>query len=420
MKKLLWVCMMVLIAASVMGTSEFLIVYSAGLSLRGEREPFHSTELIIDVPSSIMVNSFIGSHTYDSLQLIPKDNYRERNELQKWLGKRILWRDEDGSLKEYQLISANPVVLKGPEGYFSPQKGGPVFPEITLPNPNAQLNIQFPRTYSGPFQYNYLFNGLGWKVFYNLHLGDDKTAFLSGNVELSNQTDMHWITENLYLFSGEIFRAGRFVSPPVARSAMMMMDESMVPEAMSVEGYRLYPVEGRVELPPNTTSYQPFIQSGLPYRKTNEYVAGSTDFTPLDQIIQIKQLPFDLPAGLIRSYTDLDGKVIFVGEYQTTNKNKNEELDIPIGRIYDLMAKREMIDSARFGKTSIDSYRITIRNFAEETRDALIKIPIFANAQITVDHHAFTRPRADLVLIVLETIHPLQTIEINYEIRFDR
>jgi hypothetical protein len=109
-----------------------------------------------------------------------------------------------------------------------------------------------------------------------------------------------------------------------------------------------------------------------------------------------------------------------VGESRITDKNKGDELDIPIGKVYDLLAKREMIDSARFGKTSIESYRITVRNFSEESTHALIKIPVYSNAQVVVDHYRFTRPRADLLMIILDPIHPLQTIEVNYEIRFDR
>ncbi len=420
MKKALWIVSLVLISVSLLGSSEYLIVYPGGLSLRGDHAILEENPIKLNVPSSILVNSFLGSLAYQSLQLHPKSSFQLKRELDQWVGKPLLWRLEDGSIKEYLVLSSDPVLVQGPEGVFVMPNPTPIFPKVSIPDPNTRLEIHFDSASQKEFQYFYLFNGLSWTIYYNLLLDRSNQAYLSGNIELANRTDMDWRTDNLFLFSGQIFQESAYSNQAFARSAMLMMEDTMAPESLQAEGYRLYPIHGSIEISPNSVSYQPFVQVPISYRKTHEYIAGSTEFTPLNQIIQIDKLPLDLPAGLIRTYADTDETTLFVGESRITDKNKGDELDIPIGKVYDLLAKREMIDSARFGKTSIESYRITVRNFSEEPTHALIKIPVYSNAQVVVDHYQFTRPRADLLMIILDPIHPLQTIEVNYEIRFDR
>ena len=79
-------------------------------------------------------------------------------------------------------------------------------------------------------------------------------------------------------------------------------------------------------------------------------------------------LGLPLPMGVVRVYkADSDGDAIFVGEDHIKHTPKNEELDLMLGRAFDVTARGKQVDYKRIADNVYEnSYEIEVKNAKKE------------------------------------------------------
>jgi hypothetical protein len=79
-------------------------------------------------------------------------------------------------------------------------------------------------------------------------------------------------------------------------------------------------------------------------------------------------LGLPLPSGVVRVYkADSDGDAIFVGEDHIDHTPKNEEIDLMLGRAFDVTARGKQVDHKRIADNVFEnSYEIEVKNAKKE------------------------------------------------------
>ena len=83
---------------------------------------------------------------------------------------------------------------------------------------------------------------------------------------------------------------------------------------------------------------------------------------------EASHLGLPLPMGVVRVYkADSDGDAIFVGEDHIKHTPKNEELDLMLGRAFDVTARGKQVDYKRIADNVYEnSYEIEVKNAKTE------------------------------------------------------
>lgn len=403
--------------------SEYLVVYPDGYSLKNEEIKVGGKVFSAEIPSSIMPSTLIFSPAAKGYEITAPKLFDLDKELEKNTGKTIKWLFPDGRLESYELLSFNPIVLKGSSGIFNPNSGIPVFPEVSEFERRTFLQAGFSQQVE-ECSYSYLFSGIGYSVNYSLTI-KDKFLSLTGNLEMSNSLSIPLKTDNLYIFSGSAnFSTSDSVSPTIKyRSneiASGLMDYSSPSE---ISDYRLYKMEGSYEIPSGMKKYFNFYSSEEKFSKiykfSSYYSNPSGEYTPMDQTIKITKLSKDLPAGKARIFMDFEGKKIFLGEDTVSNKSLGDSLEVSYGKSSDILGKLEMTASRREGNTYIQSYRFNAKNLGEVLKFVSFEMTIPQDSLVTADNIKYSRPKANLISIDL-TVFPKKEEEVLFEIQFNR
>jgi hypothetical protein len=84
-----------------------------------------------------------------------------------------------------------------------------------------------------------------------------------------------------------------------------------------------------------------------------------------------------LPKGIIKIYKEYDNQLLIVGEDHIAHTPKDEKIDLRIGKAFDIMAERKILERKREGKNN-EKMKISInfRNRKNEDIEILVTEPI--------------------------------------------
>jgi hypothetical protein len=238
-----------------------------------------------------------------------------------------------------------------------------------------------------PVDLSYLTHGLSWAADYVAELSpDEKTINLNGWVTLTNMSGIAYKDAKLQLVAGEVNQVQPAEPAPMmeAMDAVGGVRQKMVEQAAFE--YHLYSLDRPTTLKENQTKQVALLAAdAIPVEKQylllnvaqlgNNYGSriGETQRVNAEVRMKIKNeeashLGIPLPSGVVRVYkADSDGNAIFVGEDHIDHTPKNEQLDLLLGRAFDVTARGKQVSYERISDNVYENaYEIEVKNAKKE------------------------------------------------------
>lgn len=250
-----------------------------------------------------------------------------------------------------------------------------------LPEPDGQalraeaaLEITLDSTEARPTELTlgYLTEGLSWHADYIADLAPDGTVDLTAHVTLDNDLQTRFAFSDLRLVAGEVSR--KSAAPPMmARGqaeSMMAMDVAMAPAPIEVGDRYLYDTGLEITLEPGERKQVALFQiSGIAAERRYSFdgLAGLGGPDQVGPVQATLELVFDnperdqgepLPAGSIRVYEALDegeGQPVFSGEADIGHTPVGGEVELSLGRAFDVTAEARRTDFERLGDRAFEA-----------------------------------------------------------------
>ena len=239
-----------------------------------------------------------------------------------------------------------------------------------------------------PVDLSYLTRGLSWSADYVAELSpDEKTLNLNGWVTLTNMSGIAYNNAKLQLVAGEVNQYQP--QPPMPMMEAMAADGGLRRDKMQSEAafeYHLYSLDRPTTLKENQTKQVALLAAEqVPVEKKyvlvnvaqlgGNYGAKVGETQRVNAEVRMKlenddasHLGLPLPMGVVRVYkADSDGDAIFVGEDHIKHTPKNEELDLMLGRAFDVTARGKQVNYERISDNVYEnSYEIEVKNAKKE------------------------------------------------------
>jgi hypothetical protein len=254
--------------------------------------------------------------------------------------------------------------------------------------PTLVVKVNSDKAGEVPVDLSYLTHGLSWAADYVAELSaDEKTINLNGWVTLNNMSGITYNDAKLQLVAGDVNQYQP--APPVPMMAEMAAADGMVRQKMVQESafeYHLYSLDRPTTLKQNQTKQVALLAAGeIPVSKlyllANVAQLGNNFGNRIGEMERVNaevRMKFDneeashlgvpLPAGVVRVYkNDSDGDAIFVGEDHIDHTPKNEELDLVLGKAFDVTARGKQVAFTKIADNVYEnSYEIEVKNAKAE------------------------------------------------------
>jgi len=305
------------------------------------------------------------------------------------VGHEIAWIQEDGERIVGRLLgmAAGPVYEVGGEVVFEvPGRIAlPQLPASLRARPTLVWRAETERGGKAVLDVSYLTGGMSWKADYVLQLdAAGRNADLKGWVTVENRSGAGFADATLQLVAGDINQVRPRGRRPEVALAMADMAKSS-PYEVSEEtlyDYHLYTVPWTTDLPDNSSKQVSLLDApGLAVtrhytvRGGAHYFRGGAQHDKQDVSVRYtfenredNALGLPLPAGTVRIYgQSQSGKRQLLGEDRIDHTPKNEEVDLTVGKAFDIVAERVRTDYRRVAdRVHRTTWRVTFRNHKEE------------------------------------------------------
>lgn len=315
--------------------------------------------------------------------------------LEKYVGHEVSWILEDGGRLTGRLLgmAAGPVFeINGEIMFEVPGRIVlPRLPENLRAQPTLVWRVQRDKAADTELDVSYLTSGLSWNADYVLQLNPEgNEADLRGWVTVENRSGAAYDEATLQLVAGDINR----VRPAMLRHEMLAMgapkraqdSATMVEETLY--DYHLYTVPWATSLPDNSNKQVSLLSaSGLTVdrhytvRGASHYFRGGQSQDKQDvwvsytfQNRETNQLGMPLPAGVVRVYgQSSDGRRQLLGEDRITHTPKDEEIELRVGKAFDIAAERVRKDYKRVSdRVHRTTWHVVLRN--HKTEDVVVEV----------------------------------------------
>ena len=235
---------------------------------------------------------------------------------------------------------------------------------------------------------SYLTTGLNWSAEYTAIIDEsEKEMSLSTKAVLSNYSGKKFQDCDLLLLAGDINRrptmrrgvAGAGVQQ--LNDMITMASESDFKETEIFE-YHTYRLGRNITLENQQQKLLPLY----PVQKTDiskiynyHYQKDPTGISVMISALNSTEsgLGHPLPQGTVRIYKANDNQLLILGEDNIPHTPKDEKIELKIGKAFDIMAERKILDRKREGKNN-EKMKIIIdfRNRKDEDIEILVTEPI--------------------------------------------
>lgn len=281
----------------------------------------------------------------------------------------------------------------------------------------------------------YLTKGLSWQSDYVMQLNDTETeAQLDSWITLNNNSGIAYHNAQLQLLAGDVnMQRPQVVMAMMEDSSNMRRKTSSTVAQESIHGYHLYTVPHKTTIK-NKQSKQVklFMANTIPVHKKIEdkaYVQTrgiNKQKSKPDQFLLFKNkkpsLGIPLPKGTIRVYgKDQSGNKQFLGEDSINHTALNEDVEIKLGKAFDITVERMTQEYRQLSKKQIQIKReIKVNNGSKEKQTIkLTEIMPSQNWKIKSTTQAYSKASPssadfDLLIPALTEIVFNYVVVINY------
>ncbi|TKJ40006.1 hypothetical protein CEE37_09730 [candidate division LCP-89 bacterium B3_LCP] len=251
-------------------------------------------------------------------------------------------------------------------------------PEGLVLHPEVVWTVNSSRKRSNvEVEISYLADGMTWQADYTAYLRNSDRIQLEGNITLTNSLDMDFQDVSLDMIAGDPHRS-------YDRRPLGGEDEFGVPGVIPSEKetrffeYRRYSLPERTDLHASQTKGVPFITvADVSCEKAFFYDGSSSEEEVLVRLtfenLESSGLGIGLPEGDLLLYQFDDDRVQFLGEDHLEASSPGDEVELIIGKAFDLRVDRKRVSHQRISRNRT---RDTIEITFVSSRDSNSKITV--------------------------------------------
>jgi len=289
------------------------------------------------------------------------------------------------TFEEAQVLAVSPeLVLRIGDRIETAIPGRIVFdrvPDDLRPAPGIVANISVPVAGERAVSLSYLTDGISWKTSYVGRLADGEDRMeLTGWALIDNQTNTAYPAAQLSLISGQVNRAATRPGPPQPMARTMQAEMAVaggVPAGATGPYYRYalpqtFDIRARqqtqVELirSANVRLVRTLRTEGGPLFNIRSARASQPVMVRLTIANETSNgLGVPMPAGLFSLFEAIGGREVFQGGANVTATPVGLEMEVDIGRSFDVTFERTVLDFNRTGPRNLavdTTQRLTLKN----------------------------------------------------------
>ena len=391
-------------------TASSLIVYNHGVAIvheqrnlslqKNDKEIIYSpvaNTIIIDsvnisLPKEVTLYSW--QYRYDQLNL--------HKLLDAYVGKKVKIDRNEFTLLSHQ---TNTALLKDKQNQIiSVESKDIIFstiPSSLLTKPSLVYNIKTKKSLDAKIEIDYLIQNLSWKSNYILNLNGNK-ADLVGWISIDNRSGKSYNDTQLHVLAGDV----NTIQTPNRISTYareMVLKQSIKHQAY--EGYYFYSVPFKVDIRDQEKTQIKFLSKNnidvkrlYKVKVSNPLILNSQIEHSVVQIIEMQKLDTPLPKGVVRTYSPLKTKKIFLGESHIPHTPKDTSVELAIGNSFDLALNESIFlrsDTKEHYDTTI---KYTLKNSSDEEKTIEILVPFNkSNSSVIKTKDKFSYKNGNLV-----------------------
>lgn len=417
-----------------------LIVYNANIGLVHEQRDLEVTP----ADTSITYEGVASSINIDSVNVtLPHDieihsqQYRyDRLTLAKLLEAHINKKVEVRLLRnrnEFKIITATLLSFSGQTAIvrtldfkiITVKSSAILFSEIPkelITKPSLIWNVKVSKEQKTQMQLDYLISNISFKSNYILNI-DDNSSNLTGWITVNNRSGKRFEGTKLSLLAGDI-STNRPLPMKNLQRAKRIMQNAPSMKHQAFEGYHFYTIPFKVTLANNEKTQIKFLEErnislqrvytttlSNPLYLTGEHKDSVT------QSVKLQGLDKPLPKGVVRTYAQLAGQTILLGENHIEHTPKSTPIELQLGKNFDLKVKESIFrreDSEQFYNVDV-SY--SIQNSSDKAKTLTLFIPFNRNESSNIkadESYIFTH--GNLVAFTIEVkANTTKEFTVNYE-----
>lgn len=262
-------------------------------------------------------------------------------------------------------------------------------PENLRAKPTLSMRVDTAKAGDQRIELAYLTNGIRWSADYVGSLSSDETKMdITGLITLTNNTGVAYTDAKTQLIAGDVNRVSS-VRRKYGREEIMVMATSRAqdmapPEA--VADYHMYTLPQPTTIANNQTKQVTFMTAGqVPVKKVYSHDAWgfSTQKEPQNVDVSLtftndeaSNLGIPLPRGVVRVYgKDSTGAAQFVGEDSINHTADGLDLDLTMGKAFDVTVTSRKVDDALVSKTRTREIReITMEYTFKNAKSTAVEV----------------------------------------------
>jgi hypothetical protein len=362
-------------------------------------------------PSSLLTHSVTKADAITVLEQSYKNRPLNRNSiLESYIGRKLKYSKEvligakyEKILREGILLSINPEIVEfgdvieiSPAGVISLSHlpiGLNLSPTLVWLLENKMRGTQDIET-------SYITSNIRWQADYTITLSKNSDKFDSRNfdqetfdlgswITINNQSGADFRNAKINLVAGEVHRVaqGPRQSNFAQKERMMSMASDAAIQSEPAFEYHHYSVPNRTDILDRTDKQIRFMQaSNVNFEKTyvfsgRNYNYQQTQLSEDKAEVKIRflnnkknNLGMPLPKGKVRVYQEGNNdSLLLLGEDIIKSKAVGQNINLTLGRAFDISSKRKQISFRRIGDRKVEtSYEIKIMNAKNHSVEVIV------------------------------------------------
>jgi len=303
-------------------------------------------------------------------------------------------------------------------------------PDNLRTSPTLSLLLKQPIQQNQLVEMTYLTTGLSWQSDYVLQLDKSETrASLDSWITLNNQSGIDYPNANLQLLAGDINIHLPQPAPMMGREVMMRTQADTGVSEQALHGYHLYSVPHQTTIKnKQTKQIKLFAADNIAvtkYLKDQAYVDSrglQTQKSKPEQRLKINNakptLGLPLPKGTIRVYAnDTDGHKQFIGEDGINHTAINDEIDLTLGRAFDISVERKTSSVRKLSKKQTRlSREININNGSKKEQSLRLE-EIMPSQTWNIKQSSWSYTQTAPSMAEFEILIPaMQSVKVTYDV----
>ena len=265
----------------------------------------------------------------------------------------------------------------------------------------------------------YISSGFSWKPIYTLTInGDDSSALLSVNAEVSNNSNISLFATSLSVVEGNV----PLNSSSKKASYQMMESRSAMDTRSTLGDFYIFDIGSNLKLDSMQSIQLPLMESRqITYDK--KYVFENSERDQGDEPLSIEvsfensasnNLELPLPSGILFLYEkDEFNSMRFIGRNSLKQLYKGSVAILDGGKAFDIIGKRRILNFDRQSKSEESTISLQILNTSDKSIKVKAVEKIFGDWVIKESSSMYIKEDASTIYFPLE-IEPGQSELITY------